>query len=208
MRAGALRRDIWTAQAAHLKNGASKSAAPSGRSPALLEPEGSPMFDIKWIRDNAAAFDASLKRRGLEPLSGKLIELDEDRRATLTRLQDAQARRNAASKEIGKAKASKDEAGAAKLMAEVATLKEVIRRARTRSVRSTRRWRRRWPSSPTCRWPRCRTARMSTTTNASARSARRRRSISSPSSISRSAKRWASWTSRARPRFPAPGSCS
>ena len=84
------------------------------------------MFDIKWIRDNAAAFDASLKRRGLEPLSGKLIELDEARRAHVTKLQDAQARRNAASKEIGKAKASKDEAGAAKLMAEVATLKEVI----------------------------------------------------------------------------------
>ena len=41
------------------------------------------MFDIKWIRDNATAFDASLKRRGLEPLSGKLIELDEGRRATL-----------------------------------------------------------------------------------------------------------------------------
>jgi seryl-tRNA synthetase len=84
------------------------------------------MFDIKWIRDNAALFDASLKRRGLEPLSAKLMEMDEARRRHLTKLQDAQSRRNAASKEIGKAKAAKDEATAAALMKEVADLKEVI----------------------------------------------------------------------------------
>ncbi len=84
------------------------------------------MFDIKWIRDNADAFDAGLKKRGLAPLSQKLLELDEARRVHLTKLQEAQARRNAASKEIGKAKASKDEAAAAKLMAEVAELKEFI----------------------------------------------------------------------------------
>jgi len=84
------------------------------------------VFDIKWIRDNAGAFDAGLKKRGLEPLSKKLLELDEARRRHLTKLQEAQSRRNAASKEIGKAKAAKDEAAAAKLMAEVAELKEVI----------------------------------------------------------------------------------
>ena len=84
------------------------------------------MFDIKWIRDNAALFDASLKRRGLEPLSAKLLAMDEARRANLTTLQDAQSRRNAASKEIGKAKGAKDEALAAKLMAEVADLKNRI----------------------------------------------------------------------------------
>ena len=84
------------------------------------------MFDIKWIRDNAEAFDAGLKSRGLEPLSPKLIELDEARRRHLAKLQDAQSRRNAVSKEIGKAKAAKDEALATKLMAEVAELKEVI----------------------------------------------------------------------------------
>ena len=84
------------------------------------------MFDIRWIRDNPAAFDAGLAKRGLAPLSAKLIEIDEARRANLTRLQDAQARRNAASKEIGKAKASKDEAKAQALMKEVADLKEVI----------------------------------------------------------------------------------
>ena len=75
------------------------------------------MFDIKWIRDNASAFDGALKRRGLEPLAAGLIKQDEALRAVKTRLQDAQGRRNAASKEIGKAKGAKDEATAAKLMA-------------------------------------------------------------------------------------------
>ncbi|MGZ5919478.1 MAG: serine--tRNA ligase, partial [Hyphomicrobium sp.] len=84
------------------------------------------MFDIKWIRDNADAFDAGLKKRGLPPQAGELIALDEARRAHITKLQEAQARRNAASKEIGQAKAKKDEATAAKLMAEVAALKETL----------------------------------------------------------------------------------
>jgi len=84
------------------------------------------VFDIKWIRDNAEAFDAGLKRRGLPPEAAKLIALDEARRGHITKLQEAQARRNAASKEIGAAKAKKDEATAAKLMAEVAALKETL----------------------------------------------------------------------------------
>ncbi len=84
------------------------------------------MFDIKWIRDNAKAFDNGLKRRGLEPLSEELIELDDARRRHQTRLQDAQQRRNAASKEIGKAMVAKDTATADKLKAEVAELKELI----------------------------------------------------------------------------------
>jgi seryl-tRNA synthetase len=85
------------------------------------------VFDIKWIRDNAEAFDAGLKKRGLPPQAAKLIALDEARRAHITKLQEAQARRNAASKEIGQAKAKKDEAGAQKLLAEVGELKETIR---------------------------------------------------------------------------------
>ncbi len=84
------------------------------------------MFDIKWIREHPEPFDRGLKRRGLEPLSAKLIKLDETRRALITRLEHAQARRNAASKEIGQAKAKKDEAAAQKLMAEVAELKTSI----------------------------------------------------------------------------------
>ena len=84
------------------------------------------MFDIKWIRDNADPFDAALARRGLPPLSREILQRDEALRGVKTRLQDAQSRRNAASKEIGKAKGAKDEALAAKLMAEVAALKEAI----------------------------------------------------------------------------------
>jgi seryl-tRNA synthetase len=84
------------------------------------------MYDIKWIREHANIFDTGLKRRGLEPLSAKLIELDERRRAAITKSEVAQARRNAASKEIGQAKAKKDEATASALMAEVATLKETM----------------------------------------------------------------------------------
>ncbi len=84
------------------------------------------MFDIKWIRDNADTFDAALTRRGLEPLAQVLLKDDEALRAVKTRLQEAQSRRNAASKEIGKAKGAKDEALASKLMAEVADLKDAI----------------------------------------------------------------------------------
>ena len=81
------------------------------------------MYDIKWIRENAAAFDRGLERRHLKPLSAMLLELDERHRAAITKSEQAQARRNAASKEIGAAKAKKDEATAAALMAEVAELK-------------------------------------------------------------------------------------
>jgi seryl-tRNA synthetase len=84
------------------------------------------MYDIKWIRDNADAFDRGLKRRGLPPQSAELLAIDEQRRAAITKLEQAQARRNAASKEIGEAKKKKDEAAAAQLMAEVAELKTTI----------------------------------------------------------------------------------
>lgn len=81
------------------------------------------MHDIKSIRDNPQAFDAGLARRGLKPLSASLLAIDEKRRAAILASEQAQARRNAASKEIGDAKKAKDEARAAKLMAEVAELK-------------------------------------------------------------------------------------
>jgi len=84
------------------------------------------MYDIKWIREHPDAFDRGLKRRGLEPLSKKLVALDEKRRAAITKFEQAQARRNAASKEIGDAKKAKDEAKASKLMAEVAELKTAL----------------------------------------------------------------------------------
>ncbi|TPQ50712.1 serine--tRNA ligase [Prosthecomicrobium hirschii] len=84
------------------------------------------MFDIRWIRDNAEAFDRALVSRGKAPLSATLLEIDDRRRAQMTRLQEMQARQNAASKDIGKAKATKDEARAQALMAEVASLKSDI----------------------------------------------------------------------------------
>jgi seryl-tRNA synthetase len=84
------------------------------------------VFDIKWIRDNPEKFDAKLGARGLPPQSAELVALDEARRAHVTKLQEAQARRNAASKEIGAAKAAKDEAKANALMAEVAALKDQL----------------------------------------------------------------------------------
>jgi seryl-tRNA synthetase len=86
------------------------------------------MHDIKWIRDNPEAFDRGLARRGLAPEARRLIAVDERRRAAITNLEQAQARRNAASKEIGEAKKSKDEAGARALMAEVGDLKNAIPR--------------------------------------------------------------------------------
>ena len=84
------------------------------------------MHDIKWIRDNPAAFDRALARRGLPPEAGKLIELDERRRAVIGKAEAAQARRNAASREIGAAKKSNEEETAQKLLAEVAALKSAI----------------------------------------------------------------------------------
>ena len=84
------------------------------------------MHDIKSIRDNPIAFDAGLKRRGLAPLSASLLAIDEKRRAAILASEQAQARRNAASKEIGEAKKARDDARASKLMAEVAELKTTM----------------------------------------------------------------------------------
>jgi len=84
------------------------------------------MHDIKWIRENPDAFDAGLKRRGLERLSSSLLAIDEKRRAAILKSEQAQARRNSASKEIGEAKKAKDDARAAALMAEVAELKTTM----------------------------------------------------------------------------------
>jgi seryl-tRNA synthetase len=87
------------------------------------------VLDIKWIRDNKDAFVKGLTDRGFDDpraALNSLLSLDEERRATIQKLQDAQARRNAVSKEIGNAKAKKDEAAAKRLMDEVATLKDTI----------------------------------------------------------------------------------
>jgi seryl-tRNA synthetase len=82
------------------------------------------MHDIRFLRENPAAFDAGLARRGLEPLSAGLLALDERSRAIKTELQQGQARRNEASKAIGQAMAQKDMEKAEALKAEVAALKD------------------------------------------------------------------------------------
>lgn len=84
------------------------------------------MYDIRWIRENAEAFDRGLQRRGLEKLSSSLLALDDQRRAAIGKSQAAQERRNALSKEIGKAMGQKDLALAEQLKAEVASLKEQV----------------------------------------------------------------------------------
>lgn len=85
------------------------------------------MYDIRWIRENAAAFDRGLARRGFTETSSKaLLELDDVRRTAIAKAQAAQERRNALSKEIGKAMGQKDLALAETLKAEVAALKAEV----------------------------------------------------------------------------------
>jgi seryl-tRNA synthetase len=89
------------------------------------------VFDIKWIREHAEAFDAGLVKRGLKyggdvRFATELVALDDARRKIITQLQEAQARRNRLSKEIGKAKAGKDAARVQALLAEVAALKDEL----------------------------------------------------------------------------------
>lgn len=95
------------------------------------------MLDIKWIRDNPEALKHALMRRGqsadlAEATASEAIRLDDARRANIKSLQEAQERRNAASKEIGKAKAGKNEARAAELMEEVARIKSFIQDGETK----------------------------------------------------------------------------
>ena len=84
------------------------------------------MHDIRLIRENPTAFDEGLKRRGLPAMAQDLISKDEKRREVIGRLQAMQERRNAASKEVGQAKAQKDEARAAALIEEVGRLKQDV----------------------------------------------------------------------------------
>ena len=88
-----------------------------------------PMLDIKWIRENPEALDKALAKRGAGALSSELIALDEKRREHVGKVQAAQERRHAASKEIGKAMAEKDAATAEKLKAEVGELKTFLAEA-------------------------------------------------------------------------------
>ena len=84
------------------------------------------MHDLKYIRENPQDFDAALIRRGAAPVAASILALDENRRAILTEMQNAQARRNEASKAIGAAMGKGDTATAEALKAEVARLKDTL----------------------------------------------------------------------------------
>ena len=84
------------------------------------------MHDLKYIRENPQAFDAALVSRGAAPVAASVLALDENRRALLTEMQNAQARRNEASKAIGAAMGKGDTATAEALKAEVAALKDTL----------------------------------------------------------------------------------
>lgn len=82
------------------------------------------MFDIKYIRDNPDQFDAGLARRNVSLRAGEILMLDEEARKYTQVLNDLQSRRNAASKEIGAAKAKGDDDEFNRLRAEVDSIKQ------------------------------------------------------------------------------------
>ena len=81
------------------------------------------MHDIAYIRSNPQEFDAALARRGAEPVADRIVALDAHKREATTRVQQAQSRRNEASKAIGQALGQGDKDKAEALKAEVAEIK-------------------------------------------------------------------------------------
>ncbi len=84
------------------------------------------MHDIRAIRENPAAFDAALARRGLAPMSADILSQDEDRRGMILLAEQKQAEINRLSKLAGTAKATGDIAGFESLRAEVNDLKALV----------------------------------------------------------------------------------
>ena len=81
------------------------------------------MHDIAFIRTNPEAFDAAMKKRGADPVADRIIALDAKKREAQTRVQEAQSRRNEASKAIGQAMGQGDKDRAEALKAEVSEIK-------------------------------------------------------------------------------------
>ena len=108
------------------------------------------MHDIRLIRENAAAFDAALARRGVAPVAQSLIALDAERREVATRTQEAQARRNDASKAIGAAMGKGDKDAAEALKAEVAALKTELPALEDRERELTQQLNDRLATLPNC----------------------------------------------------------
>lgn len=109
------------------------------------------MHDIKLIRENPAAFDAGLARRGLEPVSAAILNLDTARRAVATAMQDAQNQRNEASKAIGAAMGRGDKDEAERLKAEVATLRNACPNWNRKTANFPRNWPMPWRAIPISR---------------------------------------------------------
>ena len=84
------------------------------------------MHDIRTIRDNPAAFDAALSRRGIAGLSSQVLALDESRRAKILAAELAQADQNKASKDVGAARAAGDDLNFERLRGLVADKKAQI----------------------------------------------------------------------------------
>ena len=84
------------------------------------------MHDIRAIRDNPAAFDAALAKRGDAPLSADLLAMDEARRTQIGAAEAAQAEANKAAKEVGAAKGRGDDAEFERLRALVSEKKAEI----------------------------------------------------------------------------------
>ena len=84
------------------------------------------MHDIRAIRENPAAFDAAMARRGVAAPSAEILDIDEARRAHIHAAETAQSDQNRASKEVGAAKARGDEAEFERLRALVAEKKAEV----------------------------------------------------------------------------------
>ncbi|MGR3444862.1 MAG: serine--tRNA ligase [Thalassococcus profundi] len=91
------------------------------------------MHDLRALRDDPAAFDAALTRRGGEPVSAQVLKLDEDRRAAIHAAETAQADQKRAAKDVGAAKASGDEAEFDRLRAMVAEKKAEVTEMQARA---------------------------------------------------------------------------
>jgi len=91
------------------------------------------MHDIRWVRDHPAELDRGLGRRGLPPCAEEVLALDRAWRAAETSAQEAQARRNRISREIGAAKQRGEEI--APLLRQVAEDRDVEAAAAAEAAR-------------------------------------------------------------------------
>lgn len=84
------------------------------------------MLDLRLIRNNPESVDASMARRGAEPVSAQILALDEKRRTAQTEMQELQSRRNDLSKQIGVLKGKGEDASG--VMAEVSSMKDQLQK--------------------------------------------------------------------------------